>query len=73
MAIVYQRINPVQILTTYAWSKYYWNDTRLAWNPEEADDVKIIHVDAEKVISMAIRHLHLHFGVSHNRFSSYLV
>lgn len=53
MAIVNQRMfNPVQILTTYAWSKYYWNDTRLAWNPEEADDLKIIHVDAEKVISM---------------------
>ena len=43
-----------QILTTHAWAKYYWNDTRLKWDPADWDDNKIIHVEADKVLKFRV-------------------
>jgi hypothetical protein len=40
-----------QILSTNAWAKYYWNDTRLSWFPDDWDNISLLQVEAEKVFN----------------------
>ena len=38
-----------QILTTHAWLQMKWSDSRLKWNPEDFDNVKMMRIEAGSV------------------------
>lgn len=49
MISIYDDFLIVKVLTTHAWIRIFWKDSRLSWDPAEWNGVENINLDATEV------------------------